>query len=48
MLIALPRASLPHAVLITYFTESTNVAIRLHISALGKEQGAQHAAVTCQ
>lgn len=40
MLIALPRAPMPHAVLIIYFTQSTNVANRLHIWALGDEQGA--------
>lgn len=40
MLIALPRALLPHAGRITYFTQSTNVANRPHTSALGEELGA--------
>lgn len=35
MLIAMPRAPLPHAVLITYFTQSSNGANHPHI-ALGE------------
>lgn len=37
MLIALPKASLPHVVLITYFTQSTNMANHPHISATCEE-----------
>lgn len=48
MLIALPMAPLPHAVLITSFTQSANVTNRLHISALGEDRGALCVAVACQ
>lgn len=46
MLIALPRASLPYAVLITYFAQRANVANCPSISALGEQQDALCAANT--